>query len=80
MNPEQMMEHIEILQDSLDDAMEIMIKIETKLKALKRAMNKHRKTILSVDKYNEDRRKADEQLWEILDYDELFSEEENQHE
>jgi len=42
MNEKEMMQHIELLQESLDDAMEIMIKIET---------------------------------WEILDYDELFSEE-----
>lgn len=69
-----MIEHIELLQESLDDAMEIMIKIETKIKALKRALQKHRKTILTTNDYNEDRRKADEKIWEILDYDELFSE------
>ena len=70
-----MIEHIELLQESLDDAMEIMIKIETKIKALKRALQKHRKTILTTNDYNEDRRKDDEKIWEILDYDELFSEE-----
>lgn len=73
MNEEKLKKHIELLQDSLDDAMEIMIKIEVKIKALKRALQKHRKTILSTDN-NEDRRKADEKIWEILDYDELFSE------
>ncbi len=75
MNEKEMMQHIELLQESLDDAMEIMIKIETKIKALKRALEKHRKTILNSNDYNEDRKKADEILWEILDYDELFSEE-----
>ncbi len=75
MNEKEMMQHIELLQESLDDAMEIMIKIETKIKALKRALQKHRKTILTTNDYNEDRRKADEKIWEILDYDELFSEE-----
>jgi folate-dependent phosphoribosylglycinamide formyltransferase PurN len=75
MNEKEMIEHIELLQESLDDAMEIMIKIETKIKALKRALQKHRKTILTTNDYNEDRRKADEKIWEILDYDELFSEE-----
>lgn len=74
MNETEMMEHIILLQDSLDDAMEIMIKIETKIKALKRALEKHRKTILNTNDYNEERRKADEKIWEILDYDELFSE------
>ena len=74
MNEEKLKEHIKLLQDSLDDAMEIMIKIEVKIKALKRALQKHRKTILSTDNYNEDRRNADEKIWEILDYDELFSE------
>jgi folate-dependent phosphoribosylglycinamide formyltransferase PurN len=73
MNEKEMIEHIELLQESLDDAMEIMIKIETKIKALKRALQKHRKTILTTNDYNEDRRKADEKIWEILDYDELFS-------
>jgi hypothetical protein len=53
--------------------MEIMLKIRSKIKALKRALQKHRKTILITDDYNEDRKKADEILWEILDYDELFS-------
>jgi len=75
MKKSEMMQHIELLQESLDDAMEIMIKIETKIKALKRALQKHRKTILTTNDYNEDRRKADEKIWEILDYDELFSEE-----
>jgi folate-dependent phosphoribosylglycinamide formyltransferase PurN len=75
MNEKEMIEHIELLQESLDDAMQIMIKIETKIKALKRALQKHRKTILTTNDYNEDRRKADEKIWEILDYDELFSEE-----
>ena len=74
MNEAEMMEHIILLQDSLDDAMEIMIKIQVKIKALKRALEKHRKTILTTNDYNEDRRKADEKIWEILDYDELFSE------
>jgi hypothetical protein len=73
MNKQEMTKHIEILQDSLDDAMEIMLKIRSKIKALKRALQKHRKTILITDDYNEDRKKADEILWEILDYDELFS-------
>jgi len=73
MNEQEMTEHIEILQDSLDDAMEIMLKIRSKIKALKRALQKHRKTILITDDQNEDRKKADEILWEILDYDELFS-------
>jgi hypothetical protein len=73
MNEQEMTKHIEILQDSLDDAMEIMLKIRSKIKALKRALQKHRKTILITDDYNEDRKKADETLWEILDYDELFS-------
>ena len=70
-----MMDHIEMLQDSLDDAMEIMMKIEIKLKALKRTLQNHRKTILNSQDYNEERRKADEKIWEILDYDELFQEE-----
>ena len=52
-----------------------MIKIEVKIKALKRALQKHRKTILATNDYNENRKKADEILWEILDYDELFQEE-----
>jgi hypothetical protein len=53
--------------------MEIMLKIRSKIKALKIALQKHRKTILNTNDYNKDRKKADEILWEILDYDELFS-------
>ena len=73
MNEQEMTEHIEILQDSLDEAMEIMLKIRSKVKALKIALQKHRKTILTTNDYNQNRKKADEILWEILDYDELFS-------
>ena len=53
MNEQEMTEHIEILQDSLDEAMEIMLKIRSKIKALKRALQKHRKTILITNDYNE---------------------------
>ena len=73
MDENEMLDHIEMLQESLDDAMEIMIKIETKLKALKRALQKHRKSI-TTSTNPEDRKKADEMIWDIIDYDELFSE------
>ena len=73
MNEQEMKEHIEILQDSLDEAMEIMLKIRSKIKALKITLQKHRNTILTTNDYNQNRKKADEILWEILDYDELFS-------
>jgi hypothetical protein len=73
MTEDEMINHIELLQESLDDAMEIMLKIRTKIKALKRTLANHKKTIQTLPEYNEARRKADEKIWEILDYDELFS-------
>ncbi len=73
MTENEMINHIELLQESLDEAMEIMLKIRTKIKGIKRALTNHRKTIQSIPDYNNDRKKADEKIWEILDYDELFS-------
>jgi hypothetical protein len=73
MTEDEMIDHIELLQESLDDAMEIMLKIRAKIKGLKRALTNHKKTIKNIPDYNEERRKADEKIWEILDYDELFS-------
>ncbi len=73
MTENEMIDHIELLQESLDDAMEIMLKIRTKIKGLKRALANHRKTIQNIPDYNKDRKNADEKIWEILDYDELFT-------
>jgi hypothetical protein len=73
MTENEMINHIELLQESLDEAMEIMLKIRTKIKGIKRALTNHRKTIQNIPDYNNDRKKADEKIWEILDYDELFS-------
>jgi hypothetical protein len=65
-------DHVKFLQDTLDDALEIMLKIRIKVLGIKKKIENHKFQIQHVLKNKKQRQKIDEEIWDIIEYDELF--------
>lgn len=74
MTYDELKEHALFIQELLDDALEIMLKIKIKVMKIKKELQNHKMVIESTDDKNKKRQKANEKIWEILEYDELFAE------
>ena len=65
-------DHVKFLQDTLDDALEIMLKIRIKVLGIKKKIEKHKFKIKHNCKTKKQRQQIDEEIWDIIEYDELF--------
>jgi hypothetical protein len=65
-------DHVKFLQDTLDDALEIMLKIRIKVLGIKKKIENHKFQIEHVVKNKKQRQKIDQEIWDIIEYDELF--------
>jgi hypothetical protein len=65
-------DHVKFLQDTLDDALEIMLKIRIKVLGIKKKIENHKFKIKHNCKTKKQRQQIDEEIWDIIEYDELF--------
>lgn len=71
-NNEQCREDRKFLQEALDDALQIMLKIRIKVLGIKKKIENHKFKIKHVCKNKKQRQQIDEEIWDIIEYDELF--------
>jgi hypothetical protein len=69
---EQCREERKFLQEALDDALEIMLKIRIKVLGIKKKIENHKFKIKHNCKTKKQRQQIDEEIWDIIEYDELF--------